>query len=358
MRAAGRPYNPPVRPFTIPDAQGEIRLDRWLRKRFRDAPLSLLYKAIRLGWVRVNGERARRDRRLEPGDAVALTEEAKGFSDFIRSEGGDRPAGFRRIPLAVLYEDDDLIAVDKPPTIISQGISDAPEGSLLDQVRAHLRGRFTAGFRPELVHRLDRETSGVVLAAKTPRALSALNALFRERRIEKGYVALVKGAPSPPRGTLTGTVLTWREGGTGGRKRRAFRPEGGGAGPSPAEGAEEARAASRYETAERLGDFSLLRVRPETGRTHQIRLQLQAIGCPVAGDRKYGDPAANGTAAQFLDLNRLFLHAESLALLHPFTGARLDLRSPLPPDLARALRALRRHTRRAPRPFRSGDADL
>ncbi|MEK7270572.1 MAG: RluA family pseudouridine synthase [Planctomycetota bacterium] len=332
-----------MRPIEVGNDQAEQRLDRLLRKRFRDAPLSLIYKAVRRGWVRVNGRKIPPDGRVRPGDRIEFGEGMRDFERFIRDESAAQAEGFRRISLHVLYEDEDLIAVDKPPMIISQGISSAPEGSLLDQVRALLTGKIPARFHPELVHRLDRETSGVVLAAKTPRALAALNAVFRERRIEKSYLALVKGRPRPPEGVLSGVVVTWREGGPGGRKHRAFRSSGE---PVPKSG-ETAEARSRYETMETLGDFSLIRVRPETGRTHQIRLQLQAIGHPVVGDKKYGDPSANGTAAQFLDLHRLFLHAERVVLTHPFTGRSLRIDAPMPPDLTGPLHSLRRHAKRA-----------
>lgn len=335
-----------MRPIEVGTDQAEQRLDRLLRKRFRDAPLSLIYKAVRRGWVRVNGRKIPPDGRVRPGDRIEFGDGMRDFDRFVRDESAARPEGFKRISLHVLYEDEDLIAVDKPPTIISQGISSAPEGSLLDQVRAILAGKVPARFHPELVHRLDRETSGVVLAAKTPRALAALNAVFRERRIEKSYLALVKGRPRPPEGVLAGVVVTWREGGPGGRKHRAFRSSGETA-PEGGEKGEAAAARSRYETVETLGDFSLVRVRPETGRTHQIRLQLQAIGHPVVGDKKYGDPSANGTAAQFMDLHRLFLHAERVVLTHPFTGRSLRIEAPIPPDLSAPLRALRRHVKHA-----------
>jgi 23S rRNA pseudouridine1911/1915/1917 synthase len=220
---------------------------------------------------------------------------------------------------AIAYEDEHLLVVDKPPGVVVHPARGHRAGTLVQA----LEGRVAGGDdprRPGIVHRLDRDTSGLLVVARTGAAHAALKAMLKRREVTREYLGLVEGRPAARAGTIDAPL---------GRDRRVrTRISTDTDDPRPA--------ITHFETEEAFEAFTLLRVRLETGRTHQIRAHLLAIGHPVAGDPEYGRPA--------LGLQRQFLHAERLAFTHPATGAAIDVRSPLPIDLQRALEMAGRST--------------
>jgi 23S rRNA pseudouridine1911/1915/1917 synthase len=220
---------------------------------------------------------------------------------------------------AIAYEDEHLLVVDKPPGVVVHPARGHRAGTLVQA----LEGRVAGGDdprRPGIVHRLDRDTSGLLVVARTDAAHAALKAMLKRREVTREYLGLVEGRPAARAGTIDAPL---------GRDRRVrTRISTDTDDPRPA--------ITHFETEEAFEAFTLLRVRLETGRTHQIRAHLLAIGHPVAGDPEYGRPA--------LGLQRQFLHAERLAFTHPATGAAIDVRSPLPIDLQRALEMAGRST--------------
>ncbi len=220
-------------------------------------------------------------------------------------------------PFQVLYEDEQLLVVDKAPGVVVHPARGHPQGTLAQL----LAGRAGGGDpqRAGIVHRLDRDTSGLLVISRTEQAHRLLAAALARREIEREYLALVQGRPPARSGTIEAPI---------GRDPRARTrmAVGGARGPS------RSREARTHFTLERaLAGTSLLRLRLETGRTHQIRVHLQAIGHPVCGDREYGAPGVLG-------LQRQFLHAARLAFAHPLTGERVEVHSPLPADLQAALK--------------------
>jgi len=218
--------------------------------------------------------------------------------------------------LKIAWSDEHLLVVDKPPGLVVHPARGHREGTLSQLLSAAGLGGAGGGDpdRPGIVHRLDRDTSGLLVVARNEQAHRQLQAALRERLIEREYVALVEGRPPSRTGTIEAPI--------GRHPRIRTRMAVGGTGP---------REARTHFTLERsLGQVSLLRLRLDTGRTHQIRVHLQAIGYPVCGDPEYGTAGALG-------LERQFLHATRLAFPHPITGASVEVESPLPSDLREAL---------------------
>ena len=222
------------------------------------------------------------------------------------------------IPLDILYEDADLIAVNKPPGMTVHPAPGHPASTLVNALLAHCPDLSGIGGvrRPGIVHRLDRDTSGVILVAKNDAAHLALARQLKERTVEKTYLALVEGTPKPPRGVIDAPLARDPR-----RRERMAVLEGG------------REASTSYRVVERFSGVSLLEVKPRTGRTHQIRVHFAAIGHPIVGDVVYGKRSSL--------LARQFLHAWRIAFDHPRTGERLTLEAPLAQDLEAALAMLR-----------------
>jgi 23S rRNA pseudouridine1911/1915/1917 synthase len=228
------------------------------------------------------------------------------------------PAGLEPEPidLRIAYEDEHLLVVDKPAGLTVHPGSGRGTGTLVHGLLGRLAGG--PAERPGIVHRLDRDTSGLMVVARTEDAYRGLQTLVRKRFLERGYLALVHGRPQSRRGRIEAPIGRDRSDPT----RQSLDTD------TPRE------AITHFEVAELLDDYALLSVRLETGRTHQIRVHLAAIGLGVVGDPVYG--------VRGLGLGRQFLHAASLAFPHPITGERVETESPLPADLARALEQARR----------------
>jgi 23S rRNA pseudouridine1911/1915/1917 synthase len=287
---------------TVPaEAAGE-RLDVFLA-----ASLGSRTRAQRLidaGRVTVDGEARPKRHLLAGGETLMLDEPAPA------PEAEVPPAPFR-----IAYEDEHLLVVDKPAGVVVHPGQGHAQGTLVQALAGRVAGGDPA--RPGVVHRLDRDTSGVLVLARSEAVHAALARLLRERRIIREYIALVEGRPPARTGTIDAPL---------GRDRRVrTRMSTDTDDPRPA--------VTHFETAGAFAQTTLLRVRLETGRTHQIRAHLLAIGHPVVGDPEYG-PAALRIAG----LERQFLHSAQIGFEHPVSGASVQVRAPLPEDLQEALR--------------------
>lgn len=292
------------------EADGQ-RIDNYLLRVCKGVPKSHVYRILRCGEVRVNSKRVGPEYRLQPGDEVRIPPLKLGTEL--------KPAVPVGREYRIVYEDDGLLVVDKPAGVAVHGGSGVSFGVIEQLRRQRPQARSL-----ELAHRLDRETSGLLLIAKKRSVLTALHDLFREGHIEKRYLALVKGRWREP---LRHVRLSLHKYLTEEGERRVSVSQDGKAAHSIV------RLVARWE------NFSLVEVELETGRTHQIRVHLAHLGYPLCGDDKYGDFALN-KALQKQGLNRMFLHAAKLALDHPATGVRLQLAVVLPEDLLAFLRRL------------------
>ncbi len=310
------PDRPTARTVRVSDDRDGQRLDNFLLGQLKGAPRSLVYKIVRSGQVRVNGGRAKPERKLAGGDEVRIPP--------IRlSEPGEATPPpkslLAALEAAILFEDARLLALNKPSGLASHGGSGISHGAI-ESLRALRPGQSL-----ELVHRLDRDTSGLLVVAKKRSALRELQALLREDHgagIDKRYLALLIGRM--PDGVMTVEAplhVGLRQGG----ERHVTVSEAGK--PST----------THFRMLERRGGMSWCEARIETGRTHQIRVHAQHLGHPVAGDDKYGDAEANRRLREQAGLKRLFLHAASLRFALDAGRAEYLLEAPLPPDLREVL---------------------
>ncbi|MEL6264506.1 MAG: RluA family pseudouridine synthase [Pseudomonadota bacterium] len=313
--------------------EAEQRLDRWLKRHFPVLTQGAVERMCRKGELRVDGARAKASTRVAPGQEVRIPPlPAAPAGEGTASAAARAPdAGLvAELRDRVLYRDDALLVIDKPAGLSVQG--GTGQTRHLDGALAGLRfGREDA---PRLVHRLDLETSGVLVLGRTGAAATALTRAFRTRAVEKRYLAVVAGQPKPLAGTIRYALV--KAGGRGVEKMATLHPDAIEATP----GAQAARTDYRVlETAG--GRASAVLARPVTGRKHQIRAHLAALGTPVAGDGRYGgrgqENAGDGWGASLGQgvSRKLHLHAAALALAHPATGRRLVLAAPLPEHMRR-----------------------
>jgi 23S rRNA pseudouridine955/2504/2580 synthase len=314
-----------------PDEGGQ-RLDRWIRRQYAHVTQGRIERLCRKGEIRVDGARAKASTRIEAGQAVRLPP----LPDAAAPPEPPRiaPRDAEMIRAAVIWRDDHILALDKPPGLAVQGGS--------GQTR-HVDGlsealRFGAEERPRLVHRLDRDTSGVLLMARTRAAAEALTRAFRDRDTRKVYWAAVAGVPTPRMGTLRYGLVKAPGHGPGGEGERMTAIAPGEVAQVP--GARHAT--TDYAVLSALGTrVCWAALVPVTGRTHQLRAHMAAFGHPVVGDGKYGgsgqENLGDGWGAQLGGevSRKLHLHARSLTLAHPFTGKRLTLTAPLPAHMRR-----------------------
>jgi len=303
------------------DAGGQ-RLDKFLRRALPSVPSSHLYKLLRTRQVRVNGQRSKGDRLLQTGDRVVVRGDPEALLGPPEGRPAAPPLGAFRASL--LHEDAQLLAVNKPAGLAVHPGSGIQGATLVDLARAHVAAPPDGEFQPSPGHRLDRDTSGVVLVAKTRRCMVRLAEVFAAGEAEKRYLALVKGQLSQARGTIDLPLAEHQQ------TRRS----------REARGVNLQEAVTHYRVLGSSALVSLLECRIDTGRTHQIRRHLAAIGHPVVGDRRYGDFPFNRRLKAEAHLGRMFLHAASLSLAHPLTGQPLHLVAPLPAELADVLAAL------------------
>jgi len=295
-----------------PESEGQ-RIDNFLHRILKGVPKSHVYRILRSGEVRVNSRRADPTVRLQPGDRVRVPPIRTSASP----GSGPVPIGGPTLP--ILYEDDAVIALDKPAGVAVHGGSGISHG-VIERLRAL---RPMAPFL-ELVHRLDRETSGVLLLAKKRRALTQFHEQIRAGHTDKRYLALVPGPWR--RGSVTLDSPLAKHLLDGGDRRVTVSADG-------------QEAATRVRIERSLAGYTLLEAKLLTGRTHQIRVHLAHAGAPICGDDKYGDFELNKRLTRE-GLKRMFLHAARFRCAHPMTGEPLDISAPLPPDLERFLARL------------------
>jgi 23S rRNA pseudouridine1911/1915/1917 synthase len=287
----------------VPDDAAGERVDRYVASLPEVGSRAEAERLLSAGAVLLDGDAPPKSRRLSGGEELAVE---------LREPTEPAPAADPP-PLRIDWEDEHLLVVDKPAGVVVHPAPGHSSGTLVEALR--LAGAAGGDARrPGIVHRLDRDTSGLMVVARSDEAYERLQALVRERALDRHYVALVVGRPRSRRGRIEAPIGRDRRD----PLRRSLDTE------TPRD------AVTHFELRELLPRHALLDVRLETGRTHQIRVHLAAIDLPVAGDQVYGRPHELG-------LERQFLHAGRLAFSHPFTGERVESESPLPDDLAAAL---------------------
>lgn len=297
---------------TIAAEDGPARLDRWFKRHYPTLGHGRLEKLLRTGQVRVDGKRAKAGDRVLPGQAIRippLDAVASGTPEMPRFL---LPADEAMVRAAVIHRDETVIVLNKPPGLAVQG--GTRTGRHLDGLLDALR--FGYAERPRLVHRLDKDTSGVLVIARNAAAAAFLTRAFRDKTTRKIYWALAVGLPKPPQGRIS--LALAKRAGQGGERMRADADEG-----KPA--------ITYYHTLDSVGDrASWLALLPVTGRTHQLRAHCAAIGTPILGDGKYGAAAAH--LAGVPNAGRLHLHARALSIPLP-QGGILRATAPLPPHM-------------------------
>lgn len=323
--ASGELTSEPVELIVAPEEAG-LRLDSFLAVRLPKYSRVHLRKVINAAAAKVNDRREKAAHHLRPGDRVTLF-----LPDLPRKR-----AAPEAIPLVVLYEDDLLVAINKPPNMVVHPARGHWTGTLASALEHRFQSLSAVGgpTRPGIVHRLDRDTSGVILVAKTDEAHLKMSRQFEERQIEKEYFAIVAGELDRDRDWIDEPIgMHPRH-----REKMAIRRD-----------AVDSRAAqSFYEVIERFRGFCSLKILPKTGRTHQIRVHLAHAGAPVLCDKQYGGRSQltrgelwRDPADQTVLLARQALHAHRIAFSHPGTGQRLQIEAPLPDDLQQLLAVLR-----------------
>ncbi len=323
-----------VQTITVAQGDGDQRLDRWLKRHFPHVNQGRVEKACRTGEIRVDGARVKASTRVEVGQQVRLPPfpvvEPKPKEATPRVSAADT----KMIQAAVIYRDDDIIVLNKPPGLAAQGGSGTTKH--VDGLAEALK--FGLEDRPRLVHRLDKDTSGILVLARSRAAAAALTAAFRSRETRKIYWAVVAGVPHPKMGSIKyGLVKAGGHGDSGeGEKMRCIHPGE----VDKTEGAK--RAHTDYAVLSVLGRRACwMALEPVTGRTHQLRAHMAELGHPIIGDGKYGgsgqENLGDGWGAQLGgDISRkMHLHARWLRLIHPTTGKVLELEAPLPEHMAR-----------------------
>ena len=295
--------------LVVPASAAGERLDRFLAGVEAVGSRSAAERLLASGSVTVGGEARPKSHRLEGGEEVA-------FDPPERAPATLEPDA--DVPLRIAYEDDHLLVVDKPAGVVVHPSAGHSGGTLVHGLVAHAVAGGEEAERPGIVHRLDRDTSGLLVVARSDEVHRALQAALRAREITREYLALVRGRPRSRRGRIEAAIGRDRHDPT----RHSL------------DTATPREAVTEFEAVELLRAHALLRVRLESGRTHQIRVHLAAIALPVSGDPVYG---VEGDVR----LERQFLHAARLAFTHPVTGAAVEVESPLPDDLAAALERAR-----------------
>ncbi len=290
----------------VADISG-IRLDKFVGEKCQELSRTHAQQLIIGGFITVNGREAKSSLKLNIGDKVDITIPLEPPSHLVPES----------IPLKIIYEDSDLLVIDKPAGLAVHPAPGHPAHTLVNAILSYLPGLIqdADSLRPGIVHRLDKDTSGLILVAKSRLAQANLSEQFKSRSVSKAYLVLVKGKLTPERGIIEAAIGRDPRN----RQRMAVVSKG-----------REAR--TDYRVIKYYGNYSLLEIKPETGRTHQIRVHLAAIGFPVVGDVTYGLKSPH--------LSRQFLHAYKLGFHLPSTGEYVEFESPLPPDLEQALREI------------------
>jgi len=309
--------NDRVATIEVKGNEAGVRLDRWFRAHFPDVGYAYLHKLLRTGQIRVDSRRVEANERLEAGAQVRVPKivqvAKKKAAPSPTPPLGLSKADRDRIEAMILYEDEHVLVLNKPFGLAVQGGTGTKRH--IDGMLVGMADRF--GDRPRLVHRLDRDTTGVLLVAKHRDAAAKLGRIFQTRAAAKTYWALVKGVPKPHQGKVEAPLVK-AAGPEGDRVRKAL----------PGEQAEAMHATTHYSVIDRVASKAAwVSLKPVTGRQHQLRAHMALIGHPIVGDNKYGGDK-NMPAEQIEP--KLHLHARRLVLPHPFTGGKIDVTAPLP----------------------------
>ena len=316
---------------TITQHESGQRLDRFLKKHFPDVALSGLYKLIRTKDIRVNETKSNAKYMLQEGDTLQFRMPPQ--KEIVEREKKQYICSthtpFFIKNFHILFEDDSLLVLDKPGTIpVHPGSKHKAGKTLIDLAVGYMAKQDPEAPAPQLTHRLDLETSGVILLAKNPQILREINAQFKERQTKKTYLALVQGILSSRQGSIE--LPRYRTERKKSSQKIIVKKQRG-----------SKSSLTHFSVQKTFGkNYSLLSLQLETGRMHQIRVHLQEIGHPIIGDTMYGDFACNKTFAKQYGLKRHFLHAETLTFLHPKTQKKMRIRSPLPTNLEDVLNIL------------------
>jgi len=286
----------------IPAGESAKKLGNYLKKHF---PIGYVKKLFRKNAIRLNGQRAKPDGLVQPGDRIQI------FLPFKRHTQGTDPTKSHQFELEIVFEDDELLVINKPPAIaVHEAKEILKRQTVLGMLEAKYRNR---GVAPRLVHRLDKDTSGVLVIAKTEKLAEELESLFQESKVDKEYLCLVAGLLQESQGRIDIPLP--------GRKGSAV------------------RALTHFKIVKRFSETTLVRVNIETGRMHQIRLHFAKLGHPIVMDAQHGDFAFNKRFRKEFGLKRQFLHASKLAL--DYRGKKQTWTAPLPGDLDETLNRLR-----------------
>ncbi len=299
-----------VQTVTVAEKDDGLRLDRWFKTHFPTLNHGALEKLLRTGQVRVNGARAKANRRVEAGETIRVPPIRTVSPDAERPASQPRKEDADFIRRITLFEDDGVLALNKPFGIAVQGGT---------KTRRHIDGMLAAleadGERPRLVHRLDADTGGLLVLAKTRRAAASLSKSFQGRGVEKTYWALCAGRPPHPAGTVDLAIA----------KRMVWTADGQSERMSAADEDDAKPAITDYMTLDSAGPVTFLALKPVTGRTHQLRVHCAAMGAPIVGDRKYGGPRSRVEGAG----DGLMLFCRTMTFAHPLTGRPVTLTAPL-----------------------------
>jgi 23S rRNA pseudouridine955/2504/2580 synthase len=310
--------------FQVTEDHANVRLDKFLKKKLANVPFSHLFKMIRVKKIKVNAKRAHPETMLQAGDVVT-----------VRGDEKQLTGAHEKVPLAatkddlaklsILFEDDYIMVIDKPSGMAVHTGSGITGGTVVDVVRAHLGDKAVRNdFAASPAHRIDRETSGVLVVAKRRPAMVHFTDVFTHHKAKKRYLALVKGKVVKLKG-LIDTPLAEHQQTKASKDKR---------------GTNMQEAMTRYEVLAQNDAVTFLSCTIETGRTHQIRRHFLSIGHPVVGDAKHGDFAFNREAQSSWGLKRLFLHAQRLEFPHPEGSRRVKVEAPLPEALLEALKRM------------------
>lgn len=278
-----------------------LRLDEFLARQLTDVSVTRLRKMIATGEIVVNGETSSKGHRLDVGDRIRVLPATIEASSATPEE----------MPLEILFEDEDLIAVNKPVGILTHPSHSESSGTLTNGLAFHFLKMGGAAIRPGLVHRLDRNTSGAMIVAKNLRAHQLLSRAFRDRRVSKQYLAIVSGVVTPDSGEINAPIGSDRET----WPHWQVLPDG-------------REAVTVFRVVRRFVSHSLVEFKPQSGRTHQLRIHSAFIGHPIVGDLVYGD--RSDSAVERFSLTHHLLHADRLRLSHPTSRTELVLEAPLP----------------------------
>ena len=310
-------------------SDADQRIDKFLKKYLREAPLGGIYKWLRTGKVKVNRKKVEQTYRLELGDILEIwltDEEISGFQEQSSNLPTFQDSNSQTLKLSILFEDEYLMIVNKPSGInVHPWDHKTKEVSLIELIQDYLEGRYDSlSFKPALVHRIDRDTSGCIMIAKDKQTLEKLLDLLQHEGIQKIYHTIVVGTPLKPRDTIRARLLRVEDAQDEAKVR--VDPDG-------------QEAITHYSTvkANIRDKYSFLECRIETGRMHQIRVHMASIGIPVLWDKTYGDKWENSFAKRSLGIHRQLLHAQSLALIHPRTGSQIYIEAPYQEDMLNML---------------------